>query len=574
MFCRPRFIASLLSAAALGLVGASVPAERVPYVKSACRLDDAGIVSPSGLTFDSAIRRFAVVDDVRAAVSIVGFTCSVESEFSTAVFGSDDPQGVTYNSATQHYVIVDGRAAELYVANSDGSFVGSCDLAELGVVDPTDVTYRNGADAYIVTDPTLDEAVVVRLGQLGGEPCVQLNSFDLGEIGATSAQAIEYVAALDQYLLGDTAVDKVGLYDTSFSVIDTFDTGVGYDSANLEGVTYVAFRDSVYSVDAETKLLTELDINGTAEDLCVIGERSVAGFSYIKSTNQYIWVNNSTNLAVVADAETCAVDRTLPVAPSVSDIAYVSADNQLAVASNGTVTLLDFDSAVEESVCSLREVGLSAVSGIDAIDGLGQFVVVDRDANAIAVIDAECNLLRTASLERNGSQVVARAPDGVGYDSALGRTLVLSGTDRVFVIDSSGRAQTDFYRAGAGADEGIANLNSGSAFSVLVDRIFEHAIIRFDVPRIPPVGSISGSFRSTALGVDVVLFDRGEGRVTGAVLLPDAQLPVFGQRTGSRVSLSFETAEGAPGNSSGSVSADLNVLNLSAPLGVLTRNLD
>lgn len=572
---------SIVLASALLVTTMPAQALRVPLVTNECSVASFGAGNSSGLTYNSSSGLFALTDDSDDVVYVFDGGCNVHSTFSASDVGSTAPQGIAYDSVNDRYAIVDNSADEVFFTDASGAFVGQCDLQAVGSTDPRGIGYAEGLDTFAINDASADEVLIIDDDELGGGPCNVLNVFDAAAFGSTSGQAITYVDGPNQYAQLDGA-DEVFIVDQAFLLQDQYDTINGFGSGSGEGIAYVSATQSYYFVDSSTDLFTEVDANGTSEFWCsTVAVGSTSPVDVVFVSGEIAVVDDGTDTVYVLNAATCGLVRLFNISilgiANPAGMTYIPETDQLAITdtTDDEVYFVGYTSTALEGQCDTAGVGLRVVTGIDFIGGLDLLVMTDSAVNSTAVTDLDCNPINQNSLRTLGAGAIdALASQAVGYQGGLGRFLIVDNSDdQVYLNDYEGLLETQFDLRGLNLGDvtGIAALPGGVTYLLSVNDL--DAVFRLDVPGLNEAASLSGRYVSAGLGVSIILYERGEGRITGSVLLPATTLPVFGQFDASSGSISFgvETPAGAPVVLPGNVSADLNTIALPPPLGVLTR---
>ncbi|MEM9385067.1 MAG: hypothetical protein AAGA68_08390 [Pseudomonadota bacterium] len=575
----------------LAFMAGEVRAERGLFFENFCSFSTGGVFNPRGVAVNTSIDRLAILDEETASVYLTNYDCEIEATFSIGDFASEELQDIAYDATNDQYAILDSNFTqsnqELFIVDRTGALVGSCDLSALGSGLFTGLTHLPETDTYLVAFRSGDVLITLDRSELNGGPCQEVGRMEIEPLPFAAPSGIQFIPGLNQYLVVDLGINgrsQVGLFDADFAPIFSFEPFSVYGPGNVVAV-YVAARDSIFMANPSDELfasydLYELDINGTVSELCdtaAVSSDTPSGVTYVGATNSLVWGDAGNDRVYVADADTCSLRRVLDLSGvvEVAQITYLPSTEQLVVVDGSTLNFVDFASGVVQRQCSVAEQGL-VVSGIDAFVGLEQLVL--SSGEALAVIDTNCNLLRTSSLLANGTQDAIEGARGVAYQAAFGRAAVVSvaggNLDAMYVVDSNGQVEGYFVLDVEGLVTAfrVTTLGAGDLFAISDSNL--DTIFRVKIPALGEPTNISGTFRSASLGANAVLFDRGEGRITGAVLLPTGQVPLYGQRTGSRVSITFETPTGTPVVTTGSISDDLNTISLGVPLGELTRQFE
>jgi DNA-binding beta-propeller fold protein YncE len=570
--------------AGLLMLSVGAHATRVPLVLSQCSLAESGAASPSGITFNTSTAKFAVTDDSDDLVYLLNADCSVDSTFSTSVLGSNSPQGIAYDPVNDGYAIVDNSADEVFFADAAGDFVGRCDTAAIGATGPSGITYRSDSNLFVLVDSTADQAYVIDRSVLSGEACNVIDEFDTGVFGSNAPVGLTFVPGTGQFVEVDSGVDEVFILSNTFLLQDQFDTSAGFGSSSPEGIVYLPGTGTYYTIDSGTDLLTELDAEGTSALFCstaAVGANSVVDIAVKPGSGEIAVVDSAVDTVYILDDSTCALVRTFGIggaeinAPA--GMAYLPTTDQLVIAdtSDDALYFVGYTSTLLEDQCDVGGLGLEVINGVDYIPGLERLVLTDAGNDATVVTDLDCNVIQQASLaffgNRTGDAVTSSA---VAYQSGLGRYMVVdSSDDQVYLQTVEGLIERDFDLLSLGIDTstGVTALPDGETW--LFTDSSDDAIYRLVLPALKDAQSISGTFTSTGLGLTSVLYDRGEGRLSGALLLPSGAIPLFGQYTeqAARISFGIELPNGNPLVFSGTVSADLNTITLPPPLGALIR---
>ncbi|MEM9387569.1 MAG: SdiA-regulated domain-containing protein [Pseudomonadota bacterium] len=553
---------------------------RIPITENTCSLNDLGLFSPSGLSFVPDEQLLALAD--RFAIYLITQDCEIDSSFTTEAAGFFVPQGVAYDELNDGFALVESDFDQLHFVNRDGSVVGWCDLAAIGATSATGIAYRAVDDTFVITDEELDTAFVVDRSEIAGGACEVVDLFSLSPLYAGHSSGITYDPTRDVFLIADDLNDFIYLADgNDFSPADQLNTSLGFGANTIEGLAFSPAEDRLYVVDRQSGMLFRLDIRGKVEPLCdtaALGSTRPEGLTFIAETNEIVWIDG--DHFFLADAESCALNSTRDLFGFVYSfsVAYLAGSKQLAFFGGDQLRYFDLQTDELTTGCDYGSLGFSTPKGLASIPGLESLLITDENGRAGAVLDLECNLLRTFALSIGGVESGVDAAEAVAFDSATGHALVLdsgnegAGGSQAFVFDSKGQIVLDFDLAGLSIlPNGVTGLGDGVTFAVADESA--DMIYRMTLPALAVPSGVGGSFRASGLAAEVVLFERGEGRITGSILLQNRELPVYGQRSGNRLSLGFDTPAGMPVATRGVISADLNVINTNGPLGVLRRNV-
>lgn len=563
-------IASLSATCLYGLTTEVASAERIAVATSPCAVPDA-----DGIAYNPVTDELALVSGRQVELYLSDTACALRATISLAPIGAADPVGITYDAQNDQYIVADEGAAELFVLDTAGNVAGQCDLAPIGGTSLGAVSVTDTAGVYAVVDNGADQVLLVGRGELSGDACEVLGSFELPSL---SFFALTYVSPLGQYLIHDSLTEELVLLDQSFAEAERF----AFPGTRVfpGGLTYQEAANTLYALDDDA--LYPIDIFGSLERVCdtdVVGSGPPRAVAFIDSRNEFVYLDDSAY--IVADASTCQPKRVVPLSedfdfrdgltylPDANELVLSGQEQVIGLGGNvGRLTFVDYDTGELRRECRPSG-GSLKVSDVDFIRDLQQLAWVGEESAGL--MDLDCGVTLALSI---GGQI-GEFPESIAFQATSGRFLVVANDDDDLQrdegssIDSTG-GEPFALRLDPVIREvtGVAQLADGA---FLVSDAASNAIYRLDVPMTATPSGLSGTYQSSEVGVRVVLLEQGGGRFFGLLNPASERLPVFGQITGSRVSFAYRDAGGVAVAVSGTLAEDLQSIQLPLPLGRLVR---
>ncbi len=560
----------------LALMVTAAHADPLPIVTNECSTASFGVEAPSGIAYDPQTDLLTVIDPVVDAALFVTPRCVVRGGFSLSALGATDAAGIAFDTHDSKYAIVDGDQNQVFFADPNGTPLGSCDLTGTGIVSPTGVAYDGPTDTFAIVSGSGSELVRIDDSIHDGSGCAFVDSTDVEQLGMDSASGVGPFSATGELAVtGTTNESRVYLLSFQLDVVESFRTIVPAGVLQT-GITYNPSRDRVYVVDSRNAQLLELDIRGTSDLKCILEDIPVfwpQGITVNEAANQILVVDdgNAIESLFYLNADNCEVEALVSLVEqgitAPRGVAYMESTDQLVVADVGLDTLffLDYASGTVQSSCDLTEVGLQAPEAAAVIDILEWIVVTDTIGNAVAVLDGNCR-----TIEQNS--VFGRSrPDAVLLEPTTGRLLVGdSSSDFLVATTFEGAEELNFPTSPLGLS-GISGLTRTSDANYLALDVFPQAIYEWSVPLLQEPERVSGTFVGGVFSA--VLLEGSNGNIRGGLRLPAVTVPVFGQYDPltRRIDFGFTLRSGGAVVLTGTVSEDLETLQLPPPIGQLSR---
>ncbi len=360
--------------------------------------------------------------------------------------------------------------------------------------------------------------------------------------------------------------------NNSGNLIDSFD--LDRTSGDDDGAAWdPAATDRVLVVNGST--LYRIDARATLSSVCNTQLSSVGGMSSGPVPGQVLIADTNNDDVLFYDTDSCTLARTVSASavPSFSGAAWDPTNNEIVAAGGGQfdggLYFLEGTTGALVSTCRTAGTSVDWPSGVEMLPELDLIAVSSRTRDSWALLDRSCTPVHVRSTSVLADQVGSLSePVDIGWLPAMGHFVATSnGNIGVAEFEGTARAFFQLRNDGQGSDGVAAIPGFPSAFL----SIRYGTISRIDVPALADDPTISGRYRSA--GAEFLLWDRGNGRVTGVALVNGDTLPLFGQLTDAdtRLVLSTLSGTGAPLTVELAVSADLMTLTGPGPIGVLTR---
>lgn len=363
---------TLIGAAAVLALASAADARRVPIVQSQCDIAALGIAAASGVAYVGESDSLMITDDGDDLAYLVARDCTVRSSFSTAALGSSAPQGVAWDPNAREYAFVDISADEVFFADEVGNLLGQCDLAALGATSPSDIAYRNDTGVFYVTDDRADQVYAIDREVLNGGACNLIEEFDTAVFGSLAPGGLAWIGETSEFALADYFEDDVFLVSTSFLPRDDFDTASAFGASVPEGIAWVRGSATFYVVDSSADTLTEIDAEGTSEQLCVtadVGGTLPTDIAVKAGSGEFAVVDADVDAVYVYATASCDLLRTFDLSGgginSPSGMSYVAPRDQLVI-SDTQDDLLYFVGYGTMMVRSGPRISDTAISGFRA----------------------------------------------------------------------------------------------------------------------------------------------------------------------------------------------------------------
>jgi uncharacterized protein YjiK len=238
---------------------------------------------PTGIAFDPSSGHYFVSDDDKddvfevdlGADGLLGTGDDVVTSFPTNAFGSDDPEGIAFDAIHGHLFIVDGVNAEVFhvLPGANGIFDGVApagddevlqfDVGTLGASDPEGIEYNADDDTLFIADR--GTRLVLETTTDG----VLLRTIEIGSTGINKPSGVTYApgsnAPAEKHLyISDRGVDN----NTNPSEND----GKVYEVAlQTSSPASLSIRVDSSSDDAEERTSGQVRLNSSDLELVVDG---------------------------------------------------------------------------------------------------------------------------------------------------------------------------------------------------------------------------------------------------------------------------------------------------------------
>lgn len=554
-----------------------------------------GSNSPTGLAYNTTIDAYAIVDNSKDEVYIVGSDGNLQAQFNTSGF-STNPQGIAYDSANNRYVISDTSADELFFVTTAGVQLFQCDTSGFAT-SPIGVAFNSSNGFYAIVDNNLDEVFVV------DSSCAIQHQFDTAGDGLSAPTGITYRPDTDQYEVVGSFTDDIFIFDATVGVTlgdldNRFD--IGANSINAPGGIAYNPDDRVSAVsDTTWDQIFPIDHRGTLVntfDIGFIGNLDASDLTLNTATGHLLVLDDMANFVYTftpagAFVTICSVGTI--GATNAWGLAYLAATNQLAIAdqsddevyitSTSCVLSSTFDTATK--IHSETPTGL----GMDLI--FGGFTLTDSSDDQIRYTDTAGNLKGScpgAILGFDGGNGTGPtdgmfAIQDIDHISSAGNFAVVdSGDDEVVVFNTLCLPVLHFDTGGLKPTlgGGLATTPEGIAIDNVAKRIYiadsnTDEVYELDLPRVFEATTISGSFFAPGLAT-LNIKDNGDGFWSGTAVVAESAT-LFGtgiqsHAAGIDISGTFDKSAltldlmielgGTPTVFSFTVGADLNTINL------------
>lgn len=561
------------------IVGAAAHPSTVPVASSTCDAIALGASVPAGIAYDAALDQFVIIDASESIAFRTDRECNATSSFDLTALGAAGAQGVAVNSTDRTYAFV-APNRQLVFATDAGIALGSCNLLPALVLRPVGIDYDPVRDAYVVLDASDDEIVFIASGVTDGSACPVLGRGVVERLGDFPRDGLALLPE-GRIALVERQADRVVLVDTALEIVDSFFVNFEVGVSVPVAITYVPDAQRLYLLDMALELV-EVDIRGQSTRRCDLAElypdlNARAGLALDASRSQLLVGDDGSSSVWALDADTCELVEILSLASAGLDtldaIAYDASRDQIIVGqlAGRQLAFVDRQLLTLRARCTLATNGVP--TAVVPLEAFGWFAIADT-VSEVSVLDRRCELIESNGVGFFGvftADALTYGPLGevLFFGDARGGITTLEGSDDRFrfdvPFDASVREASGVLPLPGERGKYLALIRSSNDPSGF-------AVNELDIPLFAEPVSVAGTFSNGSL--TLALIARPDDTVTGRLSAGVQSTTVIGfvDPQAGTIGLSFRPFSGGDALSiNGTVSSDLEVLELSAPLGTMVR---